>query len=1036
MADFNEQLPDWQEAGIEPPPSKKTAGWQVNDKPPAGWLNWLFNRTYKVLAEIRSVFSAHAGDNTRHLTAAERTTWNAKETPGGAQTKADAAEAAAKAASIPLAQKGAAGGVASLNAESEVVANGAIYGHHYMNDLGRFSFSNVNQKIDIFVTGNVIGYLDISISGTWYDDNAVGNLTKRISIHTQSSSIIDYQDSEYINVNGRIRGKLSISDLEWSSVAGKWKVSIESRSADANTFSVFVEGTSPHDTMPIFVLGQLYTGAATTLPLAVQVIPDDTVTKSGQQIETTAGAQARANSARDEAKAASIPIEQRGAPWGVGALDGDARMPVVNMPADIRQHYVTTLPGAGWYRIAQSPLFIAHTYGKFVVDWSQSGYHGIAEFSAGVMYGSGPTITQTLFSNFSEATGITAARIVTTPNYIDSRAYLEVYSTGQLSFILNVFMYDSTSWEFVDWQTGPGTVPDGYFAHTLSFAPGIATEGIISSSGAVMDGPLQHNFNSVRKYYDVANVDMGDNVQGMLKITLPHSWSNTMLRLKIEGLIHSTNPLAVGEPSAFELLLTGYTYAPQTAWLSTSATIAGAAPFKESNSVRFAHDGNKCCILIGFPETIWGYPKITLSEVVAGYTNINGWAHGWDMSFLPSYVGAGITETAVPVFNKGTSVELHSGRTLAEVVQGSLAFAVTTGTAPALAASITPAPAALSAGLRVSIKAHVATTGPVTLNLNGLGAKSIKKPNGNNPPLVQGGVYTVIYDGSVFTLQGEGGEYGTAGAAQTLTGYTVGREAGLENGVIPLKTSQNGDAGSSPNHHWPKRTVVNPSGSPGDLFVGPVDPNDPIPTAFVGDMWIRVNDPDFNSANIPEDINIFGLQGGIPRRGVYTNAVSAGWDGNQLFVRIPGGVYQNNSGQGTPEIVLSAAQARADGNIVPSNIRAGVWVYGVAGALVDRPKHTSSSGMYGTSLNTGGAPFQPDYATFYFETDTQQVGGSTISFLGSVFSLLIMRSKSYGTITTGLQATEFTSQGFYTNLSSHLSGNILPGGSWTAYKLN
>ncbi|WP_340004413.1 hypothetical protein MHH52_21780 [Paenibacillus sp. FSL K6-0276] len=92
MADFNEQLPDWLETGIEPPTSKKNEGWQVDDKPPAAWWNWLLNRTYKVLVEIRSVFTAHKADTTIHITAAERTSWNAKETTTGAQAKANAVQ--------------------------------------------------------------------------------------------------------------------------------------------------------------------------------------------------------------------------------------------------------------------------------------------------------------------------------------------------------------------------------------------------------------------------------------------------------------------------------------------------------------------------------------------------------------------------------------------------------------------------------------------------------------------------------------------------------------------------------------------------------------------------------------------------------------------------------------------------------------------------------------------------------------------------------------------------------------------------------
>jgi len=51
---FTEKLPEWQAEGIEPPDSKKQTGWEVEDKPPAGWLNWVWNRTFKVLEELRN----------------------------------------------------------------------------------------------------------------------------------------------------------------------------------------------------------------------------------------------------------------------------------------------------------------------------------------------------------------------------------------------------------------------------------------------------------------------------------------------------------------------------------------------------------------------------------------------------------------------------------------------------------------------------------------------------------------------------------------------------------------------------------------------------------------------------------------------------------------------------------------------------------------------------------------------------------------------------------------------------------------------
>lgn len=51
---------------------------------------------------VQTNLDGHIADTVKHVTAAERTTWNAKETPEGAQAKADQAETNAKAASRPV----------------------------------------------------------------------------------------------------------------------------------------------------------------------------------------------------------------------------------------------------------------------------------------------------------------------------------------------------------------------------------------------------------------------------------------------------------------------------------------------------------------------------------------------------------------------------------------------------------------------------------------------------------------------------------------------------------------------------------------------------------------------------------------------------------------------------------------------------------------------------------------------------------------------------------------------------------------------
>ena len=50
---FKSELPQWENEGQSPSTAKKIAGWLVQDRPPAEWMNWFFNRVYKFLKEIQ-----------------------------------------------------------------------------------------------------------------------------------------------------------------------------------------------------------------------------------------------------------------------------------------------------------------------------------------------------------------------------------------------------------------------------------------------------------------------------------------------------------------------------------------------------------------------------------------------------------------------------------------------------------------------------------------------------------------------------------------------------------------------------------------------------------------------------------------------------------------------------------------------------------------------------------------------------------------------------------------------------------------------
>jgi hypothetical protein len=53
LSNFNEKLPEWYSEGNEPSEQKKNEGWEVEEKPPAGLFNWLFNRAYKSIKELQ-----------------------------------------------------------------------------------------------------------------------------------------------------------------------------------------------------------------------------------------------------------------------------------------------------------------------------------------------------------------------------------------------------------------------------------------------------------------------------------------------------------------------------------------------------------------------------------------------------------------------------------------------------------------------------------------------------------------------------------------------------------------------------------------------------------------------------------------------------------------------------------------------------------------------------------------------------------------------------------------------------------------------
>ncbi|AXM89394.1 hypothetical protein CI793_09610 [Anoxybacillus ayderensis] len=159
----------------------------------------------------------------------------------------------------------------------------------------------------------------------------------------------------------------------------------------------------------------------------------------------------------------------------------------------------------------------------------------------------------------------------------------------------------------------------------------------------------------------------------------------------------------------------------------------------------------------------------------------------------------------------------------------------TGGTATAYTCSSNPAPTALVDKMGIVITVHVDSGANPTLNWNNLGAKPIKKPNGNAAVLKAGGIYTLRYNAisGNFILQGEGGG-GTAQPADVLSGKTFTNDSGEQTGIMPNR---------------------------GAITITPSTIDQTIPDGYHNGSGIVKGDPDLIPSNIRQGVNIFGVTG-------------------------------------------------------------------------------------------------------------------------------------------------------------------------------
>lgn len=122
-------------------------------------------------------------------------------------------------------------------------------------------------------------------------------------------------------------------------------------------------------------------------------------------------------------------------------------------------------------------------------------------------------------------------------------------------------------------------------------------------------------------------------------------------------------------------------------------------------------------------------------------------------TFIDGNQSLGIQGTVVTAqFLNNLNNHRHDGQD--EDGHGALDYAVTGGTGNAYTLALSPALAVYITGLPVYFRANRDNTGSATLNINGLGARTIRRVNVNLSAgqIKNGQLYMVMYDGTYFQL--------------------------------------------------------------------------------------------------------------------------------------------------------------------------------------------------------------------------------------------------------------------------------------------
>lgn len=163
-----------------------------------------------------------------------------------------------------------------------------------------------------------------------------------------------------------------------------------------------------------------------------------------------------------------------------------------------------------------------------------------------------------------------------------------------------------------EWFEAPRVISDYYNANVISTW---STDGGSFTANYFGNGTILNNASS--------------SVTGTIKIKLPVTWTNTMGVYKI--MLYEYN-----DRGSSEITVSFYNYTSSQSYYNYSYQVNGGF----EGAVRIAHDGSKCCILLGNTSYTWNYPKVYVHQIFGGQNiSANYFDTGFNISIITSESG-------------------------------------------------------------------------------------------------------------------------------------------------------------------------------------------------------------------------------------------------------------------------------------------------------------------------------------------------------------------------------------------------------------